>query len=74
MCLPARGERRCEPQAIYYLRRPILRDPMDDMVLEVAGAAACDTTVTSNTRDFQGADRFGLRVQITAGYLKETKA
>jgi predicted nucleic acid-binding protein len=64
----------CEPQAIYYLWRPILRDPKDDMVLEVAVAAGCDTSVTFNARDFQGADRFGLRIQTPAEFLKETKA
>lgn len=64
----------CEPQAIYYLWRPILRDPKDDMVLEVAVAAGCDTIVTFNVRDFQGAERFGLLVQTPAEFLKETKA
>lgn len=51
---------------IFYLWRPFLRDPRDDMVLEVAVEAACDFIVTFNLRDFAGVDRFGLRA-ITPG-------
>jgi putative PIN family toxin of toxin-antitoxin system len=64
----------CTPQAIYYLWRPLLRDPKDDMVLEVAVAARCDTIVTFNGRDFQGAERFGLRILTPAEFLKEIHA
>ncbi len=48
-------------QAIYFLWRPALPDPGDDLVLEVAAAAGCDSIVTFNTRDFRGAERFGIR-------------
>jgi putative PIN family toxin of toxin-antitoxin system len=51
---------------IFYLWRPFLRDPRDDMVLEVAVEAACDFIVTFNLRDFTGVDQFGLRA-ITPG-------
>lgn len=49
-------------QAIFFLWRPALRDPGDDMVLELAVAAGADFVVTFNTRDFAGSERFGLRV------------
>ena len=45
---------------IYYLWRPILRDPKDDMILEVAVAGQCDHIVTFNKRDFLGSERFGI--------------
>lgn len=47
---------------VYYLWRPMLRDPNDDLVLEVAVAGGCEAIVTYNRRDFVGADRFGVRV------------
>ena len=40
-------------QDIYYLWRPQLRDPSDDMVLELAVAAQAKYIVTHNIRDFQ---------------------
>lgn len=51
---------RCEK--IYFLWRPTLRDPKDDMILELAVQARCDTIVTYNVRDFRGSQRFGVRV------------
>jgi putative PIN family toxin of toxin-antitoxin system len=47
-------------QEIYYLWRPFLRDPADDMVLELAVAAQCDYIITFNKRDFVGSDQFGI--------------
>jgi len=41
-------------QDIFFLWRPMLRDPKDDMVAEVAVAAGCDSIVTYNRRDFVG--------------------
>lgn len=45
---------------IYYLWRPFLSDPADDMVLELAVTAECDFIVTFNLSDFQGVEQFGL--------------
>ncbi|MBE9069011.1 putative toxin-antitoxin system toxin component, PIN family [Leptolyngbya cf. ectocarpi LEGE 11479] len=39
---------------IFFLWRPYLRDSKDDMVLELAVKAECDSVVTYNTRDFAG--------------------
>jgi putative PIN family toxin of toxin-antitoxin system len=57
-------------QDIFFLWRPFLRDPKDDMVLEVAVAAGCQAIVTFNGRDFVGVEQFGLEV-LTAHQLLE---
>ena len=59
-----------ELHEIFYLWRPVLRDPKDDMVLELASAAGCDTIVTYNTRDFEGAEHFGIRVETAKEFLQ----
>ncbi len=58
-------------QEVFYLWRPTLRDPKDDLVLEVAVAAGCECIVTFNQRDFAGAERFGLRVMPPSEFLLE---
>ena len=58
-------------QAIFFLWRPWLRDPKDDLLLELAVAAGCDTIVTFNIRDFAGIERFGLRAVTPGEFLKE---
>jgi len=50
------------PQNIFFLWRPQLRDPKDDLVLELAVAAGCDSIVTFNQRDFAGASSFGIEI------------
>ena len=47
---------------VFNLWRPALRDPGDDMVLELAVAAGADYVVTFNARNFAGAERYGVRV------------
>jgi putative PIN family toxin of toxin-antitoxin system len=44
-------------QSIFFLWRPCLPDPKDDMVLELAVAAGCEAIVTHNRKDFEGAER-----------------
>ena len=62
------GERR----EIYFLWRPFLRDPGDEMVLEVAVGAAVSTIVTHNIRDFAGVqEQFGIRVATPGEVLRE---
>ncbi len=46
---------------IYFRWRPVLRDPDDDRILEVA-VRAQSVPVTFNRKDFAGADRFGIKV------------
>lgn len=55
--------------AIFYLWRPFLRDPNDDMVLEVAVEAQCEYIVTFNTQDFAGVEQFGLRTLTPGAFL-----
>ena len=62
----AAGER----QPIYFLWRPTLPDPSDDLVLEVAVHGRCDRIVTFNTRDFVGLARFGIQVETPAEFLR----
>lgn len=57
-------------QGIFYLWRPILRDPGDDLVLELAVAANCDAIVTHNVRDFAGVGRFGVGLLTPGDFLR----
>ena len=58
-------------QEVFFLWRPTLRDPDDDMVLELAVAAGCVAIVTYNVRDFSGTERFGLEVWTPLDLLRE---
>lgn len=58
-------------QEIHYRWRPMLRDPDDEMVLELAIAARCDAIVTFNKQDFQGIDPFAIRLLTPAELLRE---
>lgn len=49
-------------QKIFYLWRPFLKDPKDDLVLEIAVKAQCDYIITFNKRDFVGCEKFGIEV------------
>jgi len=58
------------PQPIFFLWRPMLRDPKDDMVAEVAFASSCDYLVTHNRKDFSGVETLGVRVVSPAQFLE----
>jgi putative PIN family toxin of toxin-antitoxin system len=55
---------------IFFLWRPYLPDPKDDMVLELAVAAGCDSVVTYNIRDFAGIEKFGIKAITPAELLR----
>ena len=55
---------------IYYLWRPQLKDPGDDMVLELAVTANCNYIVTYNVNDFKGIEDFGIKAITPKGFLK----
>jgi predicted nucleic acid-binding protein len=48
------------PREIFYLWRPMLSDPKDDFVLELAVESGCEYIVTFNMKDFAGAENFGV--------------
>lgn len=56
---------------IYYLWRPFLKDPKDDLVLELAVQAGCHHIISFNKRDFFGAEKFGISVYAPWEFLKE---
>jgi putative PIN family toxin of toxin-antitoxin system len=56
---------------IFFLWRPTLTDPNDEMLLELAVKARCQYIVTYNTRNFRGADQFGIAI-VTPKVLLET--
>jgi putative PIN family toxin of toxin-antitoxin system len=56
-------------QSIFFLWRPLLRDPNDDMVAEVAVASGALAIVTHNLRDFEAVVPFGVRVLPPAQFL-----
>ena len=61
-----------EQREIYFLWRPFLRDPGDEMVLEVAVGAGVSTIITHNIRDFAGVqERFGIRIATPGEVLME---
>lgn len=61
------GDRRM----IYYLWRPFLRDPEDDMVLELAVAAECNFIITYNLKDFEGIEAFGIQALSPQAFLQK---
>jgi len=60
-------------QEIYFLWRPALPDPDDDLILELAVAAECRYIVTHNLRDFRGVDRWGITAVTPPDFLKLIK-
>jgi putative PIN family toxin of toxin-antitoxin system len=55
---------------VFFLWRPLLRDPSDDMVAEVAVAAGAQAIVTYNRRDFLGVEKFGLKIWLPQQLLE----
>ncbi|MBK1875672.1 putative toxin-antitoxin system toxin component, PIN family [Pelagicoccus mobilis] len=56
---------------VFFLWRPVLKDPKDDLVLEAAVAFGADAILTHNTKDFSGCEKFGIKVLSPGEYLKE---
>jgi putative PIN family toxin of toxin-antitoxin system len=57
------------PHEIFFLWRPFLRDPKDEMILELAVKAGCESIITYNTRDFAGVEQFGLKLLKPSEFL-----
>jgi putative PIN family toxin of toxin-antitoxin system len=62
----------CHHQDIFFLWRPTMRDPKDDMVLELAVASGSGFIVTHNVKDFKGSEAFGVQA-IKPGEFIELK-
>ncbi len=56
---------------IFYLWRPVLKDPKDDLVLELAVESRSEFIITFNKRDFRGCERFGIRALNPKEFLIE---
>ena len=56
---------------IFYLWRPYLRDPKDDLVLEVAVESKSKYIITFNKRDFKGIGKFGIKVATPKEFMIE---
>jgi putative PIN family toxin of toxin-antitoxin system len=56
-------------QEIYFLWRPLLPDPKDDMILELGVAGQVSHIVTFNSGDFRPAAAFGIRTSSPAAFL-----
>ncbi|MBI1937238.1 MAG: putative toxin-antitoxin system toxin component, PIN family [Ignavibacteriales bacterium] len=61
-----------EKRKIFYLWRPYLRDPKDDMILELAVESESDYIISFNKRDFSGVEKFSLQVITPKEFLKIT--
>src|SRR5215207_7430105 len=55
---------------IFYLWRPQLKDPSDDMVLELAVTANCRYIITYNINDFKGIGKFGIQAITPKAFLE----
>ena len=56
---------------IFFLWRPFLKDPKDDMVLELAVEAGCEYIITYNLDDFEGIKQFGVEAITPKQFLIE---
>jgi putative PIN family toxin of toxin-antitoxin system len=59
-----------EHTKIHYLWRPVLRDPFDDHILELAINAQAKTIVTFNSRDFGPSSEFGIEIMRPKEFLQ----
>jgi predicted nucleic acid-binding protein len=59
---------------IFFLWRPMLTDPKDEMLLELAVKARCQYIVTDNTRNFRGAEQFGIALVTPKAFLEILEA
>ncbi len=62
-----------EHQKIYFLWRPILSDPKDDHILELAVSSNAKTVVTHNIKDFKNSNKFGIRAITPKSLLEKIK-
>ncbi|GAB6042938.1 putative toxin-antitoxin system toxin component, PIN family [Endothiovibrio diazotrophicus] len=61
-------------QPVHFLWRPTLRDPDDDMLLELAVASGSRFIITHNVRDFREAGRFGVEPITPRDFLRRLRS
>jgi predicted nucleic acid-binding protein len=61
---------RSNRHAIFYLMRPFLADPDDELILELALASSSSYIITHNRSDFREAEKFGLKVLTPGEFLR----
>jgi len=59
---------------IHFLWRPRLKDPDDEMILELAVEAGCDYIVTYNKQDFSGVQTFDIKLVTAKELLQQIGA
>ena len=59
---------------VFFAWRPFLKDPNDDLVLELAVAASVPYIITHNVSDFVGSDKLGVRAMTPSTALKIIKS
>jgi hypothetical protein len=63
-----------QQRVVHYLWRPTLKDPHDDMVVELAVSAECSYIITHNISDFRGIEPFGISAIPPKDFLKKLEA
>jgi len=58
---------------IFFLWRPFLKDPKDDMILELAVEAGCQYIVTYNLDDFKEIQKFGISAITPKQFLTKLR-
>ena len=61
-------------QDVYFLWRPFLHDPDDDMVLECAVSSGSEIIVTHNVNDFRRTESLNVRAVTPAELLKHLRS
>lgn len=59
-----------DKRKIFFLWRPFLKDPKDDMILELAVEARCDFIISFNKKDFAGSEKFNIEIVTPKAFLK----
>jgi len=56
---------------MFFLWRPYLKDPKDDLVLEVAVESESKVIVTYNKKDFVGVENFRIKIITPKDFLEK---
>ena len=58
-----------QKREIFFLWRPLLKDPKDDMILELAFESSADYIITHNVTDFAHSSELGIRAITPREFL-----